>query len=154
MEVRTVSVPTIRAAGIEHRGPYHELGTVWGRFNDWLGRHPQLIGRETKFMSVYFDDPEAVSEQELRSLAAISVDGAGAPPEDLSTTDVGGGECAVTTYRGPYEGLGAAWTRLIAWAGEAGRATTAAPCFEIYLNDPRSVAPEDLLTDLYLPLAG
>jgi len=27
------------------------------------------------------------------------------------------------------------------------------PSFEIYLNDPADTAPEDLLTDLFIPLA-
>jgi AraC family transcriptional regulator len=26
------------------------------------------------------------------------------------------------------------------------------PCFDIYLNDPNTTAPEDLLTDIHVPL--
>jgi AraC family transcriptional regulator len=38
------------------------------------------------------------------------------------------------------------------WAPQCGRELRSAPCFEIYLNSPENTEPEELLTDIYLPL--
>ena len=40
------------------------------------------------------------------------------------------------------------------WLPRSGRQVPPQPCFEIYLNDPGSTDPEDLVTDVYVPLAG
>jgi effector-binding domain-containing protein len=42
--------------------------------------------------------------------------------------------------------------RLVEWVGTSGR-QRAGPMREIYLSDPETVAPEDLLTELVVPLA-
>jgi AraC family transcriptional regulator len=34
-----------------------------------------------------------------------------------------------------------------------GREPGSAPAFEIYLNDPESTEPKELITDIYVPLA-
>jgi len=38
------------------------------------------------------------------------------------------------------------------WAPRDGYELRSTPCFEEYLNDPGSTAPEDLITDVYVPL--
>ena len=49
--------------------------------------------------------------------------------------------------------LGDTYTKLLGqWLPRSGRELRATPCFEIYLNDPQSTEPEDLLTDIHAPL--
>jgi AraC family transcriptional regulator len=38
------------------------------------------------------------------------------------------------------------------WLPRSGRELRSAPGFEVYFNDPNSTAPEDLVTDIHLPL--
>ncbi len=57
------------------------------------------------------------------------------------------------TYKGPYAGISAAYHSLFGnWLPEAGEEPAEAPCCEIYLNNSREVAPEELLTEICLPL--
>jgi AraC family transcriptional regulator len=66
---------------------------------------------------------------------------------------VAGGEYATTTHAGPYNNLGHTYAELLGqWVPRSGRELRDVPCFEVYLNDPQSTAPEDLLTDIYAPL--
>ena len=49
------------------------------------------------------------------------------------------------THFGPYEKLGASYTKLLGqWLPRSGRRLRATPCFEVYLNSPESTAPGDL----------
>jgi DNA-binding transcriptional MerR regulator len=59
--------------------------------------------------------------------------------------------CAWTTHHGSYDELGLAHHALFAWAQERGHDAHAA-VREIYLNDPKEVAADDLLTEVLLPL--
>jgi len=57
-------------------------------------------------------------------------------------------------YKGPYSGLAAAYRHLYGvWLPESGEEPSNAPPFEVYLNNPRDTAPEDLLTDVCVPLS-
>jgi len=38
------------------------------------------------------------------------------------------------------------------WLPGSGYQEEDAPTFEVYLNDPRDTSPQDLLTDIHLPL--
>jgi len=59
---------------------------------------------------------------------------------------------AKTTYRGPYEGLGAAWSEFDRWVAAAGH-TSAADLWEFYISGPESGPdPTKWRTDLLRPL--
>ena len=61
-------------------------------------------------------------------------------------------EAATLLYKGPYAGMEPSWRSLMEWVGKSGR-QPAGPMREIYLSDPDTTAPEDLLTELVVPLA-
>jgi DNA-binding transcriptional MerR regulator len=63
-----------------------------------------------------------------------------------------GGPVAWTHHVGPYDQVGAAYAALDAWVAESGR-QVAGPPREVYLNDPQTTAPEELLTEVVWPLA-
>jgi len=62
-----------------------------------------------------------------------------------------GGRNAWIVHKGPYEACGPAYERLFAWLEENGLKLTG-PIREAYLNDPREVAPEDILTIIHAPI--
>lgn len=62
-----------------------------------------------------------------------------------------GGRTATTTFKGPYEGMEKPYGELAAFMKEKGVAPTGT-CYEVYLNDPNEVPPEELLTEIYFPL--
>jgi AraC family transcriptional regulator len=66
---------------------------------------------------------------------------------------IGGGDYAVTTHAGPYEKLAETYATLCGQAVPAhGRELRAGPSLEFYRNNPRDTAPEDLRTDIYVPV--
>ena len=58
---------------------------------------------------------------------------------------------AKTVHRGPYEASRETYTNLYAWLKRNGLRITG-PIREIYLNDPGQVSPEEILTEIYVPV--
>jgi AraC family transcriptional regulator len=64
-----------------------------------------------------------------------------------------GGDYAVILHKGPYDNLQDTWQ----WIGEIAfpnlnRECRDQPPFECYLNSPADTAPDELLTEIYIPL--
>ena len=69
-----------------------------------------------------------------------------------SLYELPGGDMAVVTHKGPYEKSAVTYKRLFAWIAENHKRVTG-PTREVYLNDPAKVTPEELLTEIYAPVA-
>lgn len=143
--------PPRRLVGLPHTGDYHLIGKQFEAFSalcETRGLWPQM-GPPT---AIYYDDPDSTPNAELRSFAGGEFRGAEVP-DGLEERELSGGKVAVLTYKGAYSGLSAAYHSLFGtWLPSSGEEPTDAPCYEIYLNNPREVAPEELLTEVCLPL--
>lgn len=62
-----------------------------------------------------------------------------------------GGAVAATTHRGPYAEISPAYHTVTGWIQDHGHQVAGAPR-EIYLNDPQTVLPDDLLTEVQFPI--
>lgn len=77
--------------------------------------------------------------------------------DGLDEVNLPGGRFAVLHFKGPYAGLHKAYPYLYGeWLAGSGAGSGTeprhAPCFEVYLNSPADTAPEDLLTDICMPI--
>jgi len=151
-DVSIKTIPVVQAASITHVGSYMQIGQAFETLYGWLAAR-NLIGPDTRSVGIYYDDPDSVPEQQLRSRAGIVVD-KGFPLEaPLEPVEIAGGPYAVLRYQGPYADMKAAYQWLYGvWLAQSGKEPANAPAFEEYLNNPRNTSPSDLLTDIYLPL--
>ena len=150
-DVTTRDEPSRRLAGLPHKGAYHEIGKSFEAFGA-ICESRRLWPQVGAVLGVYFDSPETVAEEELRSFAGAEFAG-GALPEGMEEVKLAGGKTAVLTYKGPYSGIHAAYHSLFGnWLPQSGEEPADQPCYEIYLNNPRDTAPEELLTEICLPL--
>ena len=67
--VKEDSMPGYRIVGIEHRGPYEKIGDSFNRIHELADSY----GVPVKMIGVYFDNPEKVPSDSLRSIAGIIV---------------------------------------------------------------------------------
>jgi AraC family transcriptional regulator len=152
MDVRIETFPPRRVAFVRHIGPYREVGDTWAKLMSWAGPRG-LLGPRTMTLGVAHDDPEITSPDRLRYDACITADASITPEGEVGVQTVGGGEYAVTTHRGPYEAVGRTIARLCGeWLPASGREPRSAPTFGVFRNSPLVTPPEDLLTEIYLPL--
>jgi effector-binding domain-containing protein len=73
------------------------------------------------------------------------------PDSEVDFKLIPGGSVAATTHRGPYDEISPAYHTVTGWIQDHGHRIAGAPR-EIYLNDPQSVVPEDLLTEVQFPI--
>ncbi|MBY0336063.1 MAG: AraC family transcriptional regulator [Acetobacteraceae bacterium] len=64
--------------------------------------------------------------------------------DDVRITDLPPLRLAALNHRGPYDGIGAAFDRLNAWAAARGLLRPETRFFALYLDDPRTVPPAEL----------
>jgi AraC family transcriptional regulator len=152
MDVKIQQLKPRRVAFLRHVGPYGEVSSTWDRLLTIMGKDGYL-GGGTMMLGICHDDPEVTPSAKIRYDACVTVGDDFVPGGDIQVQTVAGGEYAMTTHAGPYNNLGRTYAELLGqWVPRSGRELRDVPCFEVYLNDPQSTAPEDLLTDIYAPL--
>jgi AraC family transcriptional regulator len=153
-EVAIRQVTPQQAVAIDHTGSYMQIGKAFDPLFGWCGMRG-LLNAEARAIGIFYDDPMAVPEAELRSRACVVVSRPVAAEAPVLQADIPGGRCAVLRHRGPYATMRAAYQWLYGtWLAQSGEEPADAPAFEEYLNNPRDTAPNDLMTDIYLPLVA
>ncbi|WP_424942550.1 AraC family transcriptional regulator [Aliiroseovarius crassostreae] len=145
-------MPARKLIGLSHKGAYMLIGKKFEEMGVMIGAR-NLWPRCGPVLGVYFDDPAAVAEDTLRSFAGAEWHGDDLP-DGFETAEIPGGRVAVLTFKGPYASLKSGYDALYGeWLPKSGETPANSPCFEIYLNDPRETPPEELLTEICLPLS-
>lgn len=150
VETRTVAARTV--AALSHSGAYPEIGRTFQSLYTMIGSRG-LFPQICHGVALYYHDPTETPEKELLSHAGVTMKTGVDVPDGFETVDIPGGEAAVLTYKGPYAGLGQAWDHFFGvWLPQSGREPRHEAPYEVYLNDPSNTAPDDLLTEIVLPL--
>ncbi len=153
MKVKIEHLNPIRVAFMRHVGPYDKVGPTWDKLMTYLGKEGWL-GGSLRCIGLCHDDPEVTPAEKIRYDACVEVSEAFEPAGEIGLQVIAGGDYAVTTHFGSYNKLGDTYAKFLGqWVPRSGRELRSAPCFEVYLNDPGSTRPADLLTDIYAPLA-
>jgi AraC family transcriptional regulator len=144
--------PARRLAALPHGGPYPLIGRAFEKLGATVGARglfPQL----GHMVGVYYDSTADTPPEALRSHAGFEC-GPDTPIDPpLVEVLLPVGRHAVLTFKGSYAGLPAAYDQLFGlWLPQSGEEAADSPVFEVYLNTPMDTAPEDLLTEICLPL--
>lgn len=152
VEVRFEKRKPVRVAFVRHVGPYQECGAAWEKLLTFAAQH-NLFTPETLRIGIGHDNPEVTPADKLRYDACLTVNDQFQPTDEIGVQELPGGEYAIVTHRGPYEGLPDAYRWLFnKWLPTSGRQRRSAPCFEIYVTDPTTTPPQELVTEICLPL--
>ena len=153
-DVTLKTFPQTTAITIRHSGSYMQIGKTLETLFGWLATR-ELLSDDVRAVGIYYDDPDAVPEAELRSRAGIITTTDFPIEAPLEPTMIADGPYVVLRHKGPYADMPAAYRWLFGeWLVGSGREPADAPCFEEYLNNPRDTPPTELLTDICLPLAA
>lgn len=153
MKIRIETIAPKTVAYLRHRGPYDTCGETWAKLMPLLGERGYL--GQADILGLCHDDPESTPPEEVCYDACVEVKDGFEPFENLDLQTIAGGTFAVTTHQGPYNTIGTTYAALFGrWLPQSGLELRDHPPFEIYLNDPEGTEPEELLTDIYMPLKG
>jgi AraC family transcriptional regulator len=146
--------PARHLLALPHHGDYLQVGDAFQRLFEYAA--PQgLVSPETLSIGIYYDDPDATPADQLRAHAGLTVPPTfTAVPDGFELLELPAGLCAVGVHRGPYSRLLESYRWLFGqWLPASGKEAGNHPPREIYVNDPATTAPEDLVTHICVPLA-
>lgn len=111
-----------------------------------------LLGRGRAGVAVYLTDM-TLKEADQRALAGFIIEGDVVPDDPgITLYDLPGGRHAVALHKGSYAKIGQTWRALYDWISVGGHQPAKRPAFVINLNNPRFTPPEDLLTEVFVPI--
>lgn len=154
-ELDDITVITVKRAG-----KYSESASqAWSAlckfaYSNSIGKKNKIITPEAKFIGISYDDPGVTPEEKLRYEACISIEQDIETTGEVSKNTISGGKYAVFLHKGPYEKFSDTYNAIfMEWLPSSGEQLSDSPCFELYLNrDPRRTKPENLRTEIYVPL--
>ncbi len=153
MNVTITSLGELRVAAVRHIGPYHTISEAFARLGQIAGVHGLFAHPEAAMIALYYDDPDSTPSDQLRSDAAIVVPEGIALPDGVQELRIPAGRYAEYLHVGPYDKLGDTWSRLMGgWLPASGHRLADRPSFEIYRNTPMDTPPDQLRTEIYVPI--
>ena len=98
---------------------------------------------------VYHDIIDEETDGDIEICIPVAAEFAGGA--DTYGRQLEGGSMATAVHHGPYQEIAPAYHTLTGWVSEHGH-ELAGPPREIYVNDPQTVPPEELLTRVEFPI--
>jgi AraC family transcriptional regulator len=146
--------PAVPVLAVRTLGSYAAVGQGFAAL---MGAAAQagLLRGPPRLYGLCHDDPDVTAEHQLRFDACLAVaPDTPAPAGDaLVARAVPGGRYAVAVHRGPYTTLSQTYLALIGrWLPTTAHALHDEPVVEVYLDDPRTTAAEDLRTEVRVRL--
>lgn len=121
-----------------------KLETLW--------QMPSESPRDRWRWTLMIRTPDFIGPEDLKkALGALRSKGKAQKVEKVTLKKLAEGACAQMLHVGPYEQLGESYIMLEAFAAEKELKRSGCP-HDIYLSDPRRVAPEKLKTIIRLPV--
>lgn len=152
MNISVVQLDPFQVVMMRHSGPYDQIEPAFARLWQWVEAESVPVFRS---LGLYWDNPDHVPANELRSAAAVEVSSAAQLrlAAGLEQFTIPGGSYATTRWVGRYDELAPLWSRFSVQAEKKSRGgIPEAPAFEVYVNDPEDTPPDELITELYMPL--
>ncbi len=155
MEPRIVDRPETPVVYVRKTGPYAQTACeAWSAVCKFAYSH-RLVDREsgTQFIGVSHDDPDITDSEKLRYDACITVTAPVPVEGEVQAGKIAAGQYAVFLHRGPHQGLKNAYREIFRnWLPASGHQLRDVPCFEVYLNTPERTKPENLKTEIWVPI--
>jgi len=153
-EVTTVTLKPQLVLGTKKTGSYKEIPQLLCKLFEYAQENklactgaPVFVCHEITIEQVCEAEKSKSAQLEVCLPLAKKVSGS----KDISCYKLAGGEHAKILHKGPYEECGPAYQKLYSWIAAQGK-KVAGPVREVYLNDPREVAKEEILTEIYAPI--
>lgn len=149
-EIERIELPQLHFVGVRRKVPTTELADfyseVFPKVMQWISE--KGITPESMPMSVWCDmDMEtgiADTHAGVFVESEVEVDG------EISAGSTAGGEVLKLVHVGGYDTMGQSWGRVFKHTAELGKEPGAG--WEIYVDAPTMVEPEELKTEIYLPI--
>jgi effector-binding domain-containing protein len=146
-------VPAMRVASMRDKGSYGEtIGRLIGKLCEMLARpvnQKNLVKVSGPCMAIYYDEEYKENEADIE--VAIPITGRIEVEEGMEIKNLPPIRVLAVVHKGSYDTLILTYREIWEYMAIKGM-ELAGPGRELYLNDPCKTAPEDLLTEIQLPI--
>lgn len=153
-EVSLIEIPPQTVLGIRKKGHYADIAVLFPELFEYICGNgigiagmPMFICHEAGKEEAMAADQAGIADIEL----AVPVEGDPVGSGDIKRYTLPGGKMARTFHKGPYEACEPAYMKIFGWIVEHDYRISG-PIRELYHNDPNEVKPEDILTEILIPV--
>ena len=156
-KVTIEQLPEMHLAYVRHVGPYGGgealFARLFGRLMQWAGPRNLFRPGATRFITVYHDDPAITEASKQRISCSMTVPAGTKVEGDVGFMTIPAGKYAVGHFEISPDQYGDAWSALYrGWFPESGFQPDDRPCFEMYLNDPKTHPEGKHIVDICIPV--
>lgn len=153
-EIEVVEEQPMLVAGMRKQGQYKEIAKMLPALFEYvmsrnarIAGPPMFLWHEKSVKEANEADKAGRADIEVCAPIAARI-----PETDqIKCYELPGGSMVKMVHKGPYESSGPAYEKLFAWIEGNGK-KLCGPIREGYLNDPRTVEPQEILTVIYAPI--
>jgi effector-binding domain-containing protein len=153
-EITIVDVKPQLVAGITEVGPYKLIAELIPKIYEYAGSKgaqftgpPVFLCHEITAEKAMEADKNGTANIEVAAPIASNIP----ETDEITCYTIPGGKMAKTMHKGPYQDCGPTYEKFYKWIEDQGKKISG-PVREVYLNDPREVASEEILTEIYAPI--
>jgi AraC family transcriptional regulator len=146
-EIRVKNTDAMTLVYLDYTGPYDRMGDVFAR----VGEYAATKGLSGDIVGIYFDDPTQVPAERLRARVGITVPQGTVADSGFGVEEIPAQEVVYAILKGPYDEIAKEYPHIMQWAKEKGYQVSG-PLMEIYLEAGPEVPPEQLVTEVRIPI--
>lgn len=154
LKPKIITLPDKKVCYIHVTGKYgsDEVQKAWDELEEFSKRY-KLPGWRPEFFAIYYDDPDVVDPDLCSSDVCIATKKDLKEEGRIKFKTIKGEKCMVFRYKGPYEQLWDIYDYIYKdWIIKTDHTLRDLPTFEKYLNFSPQTKPENLLTEIYIPI--
>lgn len=156
-EIRTYpdrKIIFITRKGFENKSFNKAANYAFSHLANYMAKY-HLWQYERGCLGICPDDCSTTQPEEYRYIGAFFVDDKAPlqPEGEIKIGQIDAGRFAVFTYKGSFEGLTAFWSVVYRdWLPASGETPRDVDPYEVYLDDKSKTRPEDLRTEVHIPI--
>lgn len=149
-EITSKKLIYIRLSG-DYKGL--DFASAWGRLFKFAQEENLISDNCIEYLCVYHDDPKVTESDKLRTDICLALSKSAKAKGEVGVKEIPGGKYAIFRYKGPYSNLSAVYDTVYGrLVQDNGFKVVNSPVFEKYVNNPSDTAPENLITEIYIPV--
>jgi AraC family transcriptional regulator len=153
-DIVLVEVAVQQVVGIKKTGTYKLIPELLMKVYEFTVEKKMVTTGPPLFIC-HEISPEAVMEANEKGTATIEVawpvSGIVKGSTEIKVYKIPGGKMVHTVHMGPYESCETTYLKLFSWIKEK-RLQISGPIREVYPNDPREVPPDEIITEIFVPV--
>jgi len=153
-DIAIVEVAAQQVVGMKKTGTYTLIPELLMKVYGYIVKKKMVIAGPPIFIC-HEISPEAVMDANEKGTAQVEVawpvSGTVKGTKEMKVYELPGGKMVHTIHYGPYDTCESTYLKLFAWIKEKGLRISG-PIREVYPNDPREVAPDTIMTEIFVPV--